>query len=116
MKRIAEATDPDVLCFLEAKTDVENLLKMEGFEDWMKSSNYKFLHCYWSEKDKNARSYGNEGMLIFSKVECERCIIEDEELDQQARTMTMEFKDFILVVSYNPQGGFGEESRWTCIL
>jgi exonuclease III len=110
LKRVVCATDPDVFCFLESKTDIEKLLQLEDFENWLLKTGFCHLYCYWSKKDDGI-AYGNEGILLFSKVKCEiKYGIDDCELDTQARVVTAEFGDCIFVFSYNPQGGFSEES------
>jgi exodeoxyribonuclease III len=119
LKELVQTSDPDVLCFLEGKTDIEHLRRLERFEEWIERVGYKHLHCYWSKKDSATHSYGNEGIILFSKVKCEkvRYGIGHHEFDMQARVLTAEFSDCTIVFSYNPQGGFSEESldyrsRW----
>ena len=50
LKELVRASDPDVLCFLEGKTDIDHLLQLEDFEQWIKEVGYKHLYCYWSRK------------------------------------------------------------------
>ena len=92
IREVVHATDPDLLCFLEAKTDATNLLKLEGFEEWLQKTGFRKLYCYWTQKvdDDKAKAYGNEGIIIFSKSACERVIygMGDQEFDQQARIVT----------------------------
>jgi exodeoxyribonuclease III len=111
-KELVRASDPDVLCFLEGKTDIEHLLQLEDFEKWITQSGFKHLYCYWSKKDSGASSYGNEGIILFSKVKCDKVTYGTghPEMDTQARVMTAEFADCIMVFTYNPQGGFSEQS------
>ena len=111
LKEITHATNPDVLCFLEAKTNVDNLLAIKGFEDWAISVGFEFLHCYWSQSVGRG-SHGNEGIVVFSKVKPKKLTygMGEEEFDLQARVITLEFSDHIMVVTYNPQGGFTEKS------
>jgi exodeoxyribonuclease III len=117
LKSIVHATNPDILCFLEAKTDAEKLLSLQGFEEWVNEKGFTQVFCYWSDREgKTAR--GCEGMLIFTKVPCKVTYgMGHPEFDRQARVATIEFPGALLVISYNPQGGFSEESlsfreRW----
>ena len=68
---------------------------------------------------KSGGAYSNEGIILFSKVKCEKvtCGTGHREMDLQARVLTAEFEDCIMIFTYNPQGGFTEESldfrkRW----
>ena len=122
LKEIVRATDPDLLCFQEAKSDVESILKLENFERWISEVGFRYLYCYWSEQE-GKRAHGNEGMLLFSKVQCEKITygMGHEDFDKQARVITAEFKDFVQIFTYNPQGGFFTESleyraRWETVL
>ena len=117
LKELVRMSDPDVLCFLEGKTDIQHLTQLDGFEEWVAQTGYKHLHCYWSNKEVGA--YSNEGIILFSKVKCEKvtCGTGHREMDLQARVLTAEFGDCIMIFTYNPQGGFTEESldfrkRW----
>ena len=110
LKQVVQATDPDVLCFLEGKTDSENLVKLPLFRDWVSKSQLRQIDCYWSTKD-GKKSFGNEGIILFSKVPCTVTYgLGNEELDKQARVMTAEFSDCVMLFTYNPQGGFSKES------
>ena len=51
LKELVRLSNPDVLCFLEGKTDIERLLQLDGFEEWMTEAGYKHLYCYWSKKE-----------------------------------------------------------------
>ena len=44
LKEVVHATKPDILCFLEAKTD-ENLLALHGFEDWAQDNGFTSIHA-----------------------------------------------------------------------
>ena len=70
LKQIFQAVDPDVLCFLESKTDAENLAKLPHFRDWASRSQLRQINCYWSSKD-DKKGFGNEGIILFSKIPCE---------------------------------------------
>ena len=35
MKELVRMSDPDVLCFLEGKTDIQHLTQLDGFEEWV---------------------------------------------------------------------------------
>ena len=112
LKELVKTSNPDVLCFLEGKTDIDNLLKLEGFDEWIRETGYKHLYCYCSKKEFGANVYGNEGIVLFSKVECEKITYGTghPEMDRQARVMTAEFADNIMIFTYNPQGGFEARS------
>ena len=117
LKQVVQSVDPDVLCFLEGKTDAENLLRLPHFREWVAESRFRQMNCYWSLKD-DQKGFGNEGLILFSKIPCEvKYGIGDKTLDKQARAMTVEFSDCIMLFTYNPQGGFSEDSlafrtRW----
>ena len=55
---------------------------------------------------------GTKELLLFSKVKCEKVTFGTghPEMDMQARVMTAEFGDCIMIFTYNPQGGFSEQS------
>jgi len=121
LKQVVLATDPDVLCFLEGKTNAENLLRLPHFREWAEESKFRQVNCYWSLKD-DLKGFGNEGLILFTKIPCEvKYGLGVEDLDKQARVMTAEFSDCIMLFTYNPQGGFTEESlafrsRWETAL
>ena len=110
LKQVVQAVDPDVLCFLEGKTDAENLLQLGKFREWATEAKYHQVNCYWSWK-QDKKAHGNEGVILFSKVPCEVTYgFGNSEMDNQARALTAEFSDCIILFTYNPQGGFVEES------
>jgi hypothetical protein len=109
-RELVEVTDPDVVCFLESKTNSDKLLALQGFDEWADNMGFRNIHCYWSKRRDQA-AHGCEGIMIFTKMPCKVSYgIGDEELDMQARVVTAEFADFFLLVTYHPQGGFSEES------
>jgi hypothetical protein len=114
LKKVVHATNPDILCFLEAKTDIANLLKLEGFEEWVQKIGFRHIYCHWSVRtdDSRVKAYGNEGIIVFSKVPCLKATYGtgNREFDQQARIVQMEFRDTVFVFTYNPQGGFTTQS------
>ena len=112
LKDFVRLSNPEVLCFLEGKNDIERLLQLDGFEEWMEEAGYKHLYCYWSKKEFGASTYGNEGTVLLSKVRCEKVSYGtgDPVMDMQARVMTVEFQDSLMVFTYNPQGGFTDSS------
>ena len=58
------------------------------------------------------KAFGCEGLILFSKLPCEvKYGIGDETLDKQARALTAEFSDCVMLFTYNPQGGFSQESQ-----
>ena len=117
LKALVESTNPDLLCFIESKADAQKMLGLKGFEEWIDEKGFKHEFCYWStHADKTA--HGGEGIMICSKIPC---VVEygmvHEEFDKQARVATIIFPAIIIVISYNPQGGFVEKSlefrkRW----
>ena len=64
-KQLLQMANPDVLCFLEGKTDINRLLQLKDFETSMRIAGYKDLYCYWSKKDSETNSYGNEGIVLL---------------------------------------------------
>lgn len=118
LREITRATNPDVICFLEAKINSEKLFQLKGFEEWVTQSGFSNIYCYWSAQADN-KSHGNEGIVVMSKVKPVRVRygMGSAEFDKQARVMSIEFKDWISIFTYNPQGGFtkdslGYRSRW----
>ena len=110
LKSLVQATDPDVFCFLESKTDSDKLLSLQGFEEWVNERGYKHLFCYWSHHEEKI-TRGCEGILIFCKTPCKVFYgMGDPELDKQARVTTVEFPNLFLIISYNPQGGVSQKS------
>ena len=103
--------------FLESKTDSENLLALQGFEEWINEKGFTRVYCYWSIHEDKI-THGTEGILIFSKITCKVSYgMQDEEFDKQARVAVIEIPSALIVISYNPQGGFSEKSlgfrdRW----
>ena len=69
LKQVVHAVNPDVLFFLESKTNAEQMMKLKDYEEWV----IRFMSCYWSEK-QDKKAYGNEGILILSKVQPEQTI------------------------------------------
>ena len=111
LRQVVQAADPDVLCFLEGKTDAEHLLHISHFRDWSVKSQYRQVNCYWSIKD-DRKAFGSEGIILFSKLPCKVTYgLGDEVLDKQARVLTAEFSDCVMLFTYNPQGGFTLESQ-----
>jgi exodeoxyribonuclease III len=111
LKQVVQSADPDVLCFLESKTDAEKLLRLPQFREWTASSQFRQINCYWSIKDDKT-AFGCEGLILFSKVPCKVTYgMGIEDLDKQARVLTAEFSDCVMLFTYNPQGGFTEESQ-----
>jgi len=100
------------MCFaFWSKTDAEHLFHLKEFEDWMLQTGFCHLYCHWSQRDDGANAFGNEGIILFSKVKCDVTYgIGHHEMDAQARALTAEFSDCIFLFTYNPQGGFSKES------
>ena len=112
IQQIVQSTNPDVFCILEAKTDAVNACKMKGFEEWARGAGFRAIHCYWSHKEDGKVSYGNEGIMLFTKSKYEQVTygVGDKALNEQARAITIEFEDCVMVFTYNPQGGFQQKS------
>ena len=58
------------------------------------------------------KSFGEAGMTILSKVATLGHVfgVDDGKLDTQARAITLLFSDLVLIATYNPQGGFTDET------
>ena len=112
IQQVVQSTDPDVFCILEAKTDATNRRKMKGFEEWARGAGFRTIHCYWSHKEDGKANYGNEGIMLFTKAKYEQITygVGDKTFDEQARAITIEFEDCVMVFTYNPQGGFQQKS------
>ena len=111
LKSLVHAINPSLLCFLEAKINSEKLFEIQGFEEWVRGEGFIQLFCYWSVQEGKA-AHGGEGILILTKVPCEVSYgIGDPEFDNQARVATLAFPEVLIIVSYNPQGGFSEQSH-----
>ena len=110
LRSLVQTINPDLLCILESKTNAENLLALPEFEGWLNEKGFTHIFCYWSfREDRTAQ--GCEGIIIFSKVPCQVTYgIGNGEFDKQARVTTISMAKFILIISYNPQGGFTERS------
>jgi exodeoxyribonuclease III len=110
LKCLVHAINPDLLCFIESKVNSEKLLALQGFEDWANERGFLRLFCYWSTHTQR-KAHGGEGVLIFTKIPCVATYgIGDPSFDNQARVVTLEFPQVFILISYNPQGGFSEES------
>jgi len=104
LKQVVHAANPDLLFFLESKTNAEQMIKLKGFEEWVISAKFCFMSCYWSER-QDKKAYGNEGILILSKIQPQKVVygMGDEVVDEQARVVVAEFENVMLLVTYNPQ-------------
>ena len=93
LREVVSATNPDVLCFLESKTNVEKMLELKDFEIWMRKAGFRHAY-YWSARS-DSKSHGNEGVLVLSKVtpKLVRYGMGMAKYDQQARVMSLEFDD-----------------------
>ncbi len=82
----------DIYCFQEVKVSKDKLNP--------ELSNVKNYKAYWSFSKKP----GYSGLLIYSKLEPINIIqgINNKEIDEEARVLTLEFKDFYLINSYFP--------------
>lgn len=111
LKEVTKATNPDVLCFLEAKVNAEKLLELKGFEEWVTQAGFSHIYCYWSAQ-RDGKSHGNEGIVVLSKVPANRVRygIGNAKFNHQARVISLDFNDWTAVFTYNPQGGFTEAS------
>jgi exodeoxyribonuclease III len=118
IREVLNGQDADVVVFAETRCDYEHLIKMAKFEDWLRERRYHFCYFYWTVGSDKKR-YGEGGMAVLSKVKPSEVTFGfgEADYDQQARLITVSFLDFILVGTYNPQGGFTENSlsvkeRW----
>ena len=84
-----ESEKADIYCFQESKvTESENPLHIEGYKEYL----------YPAQKK------GYSGTLCYSRIEplSVKYGIDDEEYDNEGRTITLEFEDFYLVNCYVP--------------
>jgi exonuclease III len=110
---------PDVVIVLEAKASWRSLLKTKGFVDFVHQAGYRHTYCYWSQRP-NMVTHGQCGIWVMSRVTPLRVtcgLSGDVDGDHEARAITMEFHEHIVVGTYNPQGGFEQASltqkeRW----
>ena len=111
LTRLVQATNPDILCFLESKVNADRLMKIPNFEQWVEDAGFRNLYCHWSHKECDS-SYGTEGIILFSKADCINVTygMDNPSFDDQARILTAEYDDHIHIFSYNPQGGFVPQS------
>ena len=111
LKRLVHSSQPDVLCFIEAKIDSEKLFELQGYKEWTKEQKYEQVFCYWSKCEEKVRR-GCEGIVIFSKKKFNITTgMNHPEFDKQARIALLEFKEMYLLISYHPQGGFTAKSQ-----
>lgn len=99
LQEFLDAEDPDILCFNEIKTDDEKLVERRIKEHIPKR--YKqFWHCCKSRK-------GYSGTAIISKVQPIdfRWGLGHHEDDQEGRSLTLEFNNFVIVAVYTPNSG-----------
>ena len=86
--------NPDILCFQETKAHPSQL------DEKIKQLSYK--NCFWHSADKK----GYSGTAVFSKIKpisVEYGLKENEEnIDNEGRIITLEFKNFYLVNLYVP--------------
>ena len=66
LKQVVQSVDPDVLCFLEGKTDAENLLRLPHFREWVAESRFRQMNCYWSLKD-DRKALGTKDSYSLAK-------------------------------------------------
>lgn len=94
-------SDVDILCLQETKAHPEQLpgylQNPEGYFSYFNSSQTK---------------KGYSGVSVYTKIEPKKVIygLENTELDQEGRQLTLIFEDFILINCYFPNGG-GESHR-----
>ena len=90
---------PTVLCLNEIKCDTAKLDKMKYFEKI--GAGYA---QYWNGATKK----GYSGTAIFTKVKPLRVEFDfGAKHNEEGRSITMEFKHFILVATYVPNAGDG---------
>ena len=108
LKQLLKEADPDVVIILEAKASWGSILKSKGMLDFIENAGYRFNICYWSKRPER-EVHGQCGVFVMSKVTPIRVICglpDDEEGEHEARVITLEFRHFVVVGTYNPQGGF----------
>ncbi len=93
-----EKEDPDIFCLQEIKSTPEQIdvfLKKEEKIDFFKNHNYH----YWNPAERK----GYSGTAVFSKKKALKEIYEiGDELDNEGRTICLEFDEFFLVNVYVP--------------
>jgi exodeoxyribonuclease-3 len=102
--------DPDVLCMGETKLPCPVPLETHGcktinsIESEIIKNHPKYKYRYWSScKNKG----GYSGTAIFSKKEPLSVMYGLENLDDEGRVITVEFKKYYLIHVYTPNSGVG---------
>ncbi len=94
---------PDILCIQETKSEMSQL--NENIKN--KKDFYSFF-----ESAKNRKGYS--GVAIYTKIKPEKVYYtmgykEKDFLDNEGRTIILEYKDFFLINCYFPNGGKSED-------
>jgi len=92
-----ETEKPDILCLQETK------LKKEQIPEEI--TNLTQYHQYWSFAEKK----GYSGTLILSKIEALDIETGLNDDDPEGRTIIVEYKDFVLINCYFPNGKMSDE-------
>lgn len=89
------ALDGDIYCLQETKAEKEQLSPLLASPDG--------YHAYF-HSSRQRRGYS--GTAVYSRIEPENVVhgLPSDELDLHGRTITLHYKDFILVNSYFPNG------------
>lgn len=93
---------PHVLCLSEIKLSCPFIEIQQNLKQDIKGYKYRYYSPSLARK-------GYAGTITFSKKKPLNVIygIENEELDQEGRVITLEFKDFYVVNVYTPNSGQG---------
>lgn len=91
LTRLVQATNPDILCFLESKVNADKLMRIAGFEKWVEGRIQK-RDLLLVSKD----SLGTD-IIVFSKVNHVSVTygMNSPQFDEQARVLTIEYEDHI---------------------
>ena len=92
---------PDILCLQETKAHVDqlddDLINIDGYKSFFDSPKFK---------------KGYSGVAIYTKdspLKVENKLGYDDDLDEEGRTLIVEYKDFILLNFYFPNGQMNDE-------
>lgn len=94
-----KSAKPDILCLQETKAHFDqlpaDLKEIKGYKSYFHS----------------AKKKGYSGVAVYTKVEPENVMlgIGNDYFDDEGRCIILEFKDYVLVNAYFPNGGRGPE-------
>lgn len=100
LNKYLEKEKPNIFCMSETKLSCPDLLVREELKEKIKGFKYRYYSTCIAKK-------GYSGTAIWSKKQPENIFygIGVEELDNEGRVITLEFKEFYLVHSYTPNSG-----------